>query len=209
MVTMTGRSPARVALAAWRWSWLRVCMCANMCANMCVCLCVSALLLGGCGPGVGGTGTGDTMDGLNVFGASAVSVCASDLAAVLACSSATGGGGGGAVAAPAPGTAPVYLADTIDGQRVAVSVQGNAIEVNAPCARVQFRGQWGVIAGQAARFYGTTGQDASSTLTPASLQAVVRGNGLELTLTDTQGRVLLGPVLVTVRPAPTVPGACG
>ena len=195
MVTMTGWSPARVALAAWRWSWLRVCMC------------VSALLLGGCGPGVGGTGTGDTIDGLNAFGASAVSVCASDLAAVLACPSATGGGG--AVAAPAPGTAPVYLADTIDGQRVAVSVQGNTIEVNAPCARVQFRGQWGLIAGQAARFSGTTGQDASSTATPAALQAVVRGNGLELTLTDTQGRVLLGPVLVSVQPAPAAPGGCG
>ena len=194
MVTMRGRSSARLVLSAWLGSWLWV----------------STLLLGGCGPGVGGTGTGDTIDGLNAFGASAVSVCASDLAAVLACASATGGGGGGGAAAPVPGTAPVYLADTIDGQRVAVSVQGNAIEVNAPCARVQFRGQWGLIAGQAARFYGTTGQDASTTATtPASLQAVVRGNGLELTLTATQGRVLLGPVLVTVRPAPAAPGACG
>jgi len=193
MATMSGRSSARVVRSAWLWSWLWL----------------SALLLGGCGPGVGGTGTGDTIDGLNVFGASAVPVCVSDLAVVLACPSATAGGGGGAVALT-PGTAPVYLADTIDGQRVAVSVQGNAIEVNAPCARVQFRGQWGAIAGQAARFYGSTGQDASTTATtPATLQAVVRGNGLELTLIDTQGRVLLGPVLVTVRPAPAAPGACG
>ena len=176
-------------------------------AALALCFLAATALLGGCGPGVGGTGTGDTVDAFAAFGASAASVCASELATVLACSAATGGGGG--AAAPAPGTSPVHLADTIDGQRVAVSVQGNVIEVNAPCARVQFRGQWGVIVGQAARFYGTTGQDASSTASPASLQAVVRGNGLELTLTDTQGRVLLGPVLVTVRPAPTALGACG
>ena len=166
------------------------------------------ILLGGCGPGVGGTGTGETADGLAAFGASAASVCASELAAVLAC--ATPSGGSGAVAAPAPGTAPVYLADTIDGRRVAVSVQGNLIELNAPCARVQFRGQWGAIAGQAARFYGSAGQDVSVTsTTPATLQAVVRGNALELTLTDALGRVLLGPVLVTVRPAAVVAGDCG
>ena len=171
-------------------------------------LLAAAAVLGGCGPGVGGTGTGDTIDAFAAFGASAAPVCASELASVLACSAPTGGGSGAAV--PAPGTSPVYLADTIDGQRVAVSVQGNAIEVNAPCARVQFRGQWGLIAGQAARFYGATGQDASApATTPASLQAVVRSNGLELTLTDTQGRVLLGPVLVTVRPAPAAPRGCG
>ena len=172
-------------------------------AALALCFLAATAVLGGCGPGVGGTGTGDTVDAFAAFGASAASVCASELATVLACSAATGGGGG--AAAPAPGTSPVHLADTIDGQRVAVSVQGNVIEVNAPCARVQFRGQWGLIAGQAARFYGTTGPEA----TPASLQAVVRGNGLELTLTDTQGRVLLGPVLVTVRPAPAAPGGCG
>ena len=171
-------------------------------------LLVSAAVLGGlagCGPGVGGTGTGtgtgDTVDALGVFGASATLVCASELAPVLACPVPSG------AAAPASGTAPVYLADGVDGRRVAVSVQGNLIEVNAPCARIQFRGQWGAIAGQAARFYGSTGQDAGAT--PATLQAVVRVNGLELTLVDTQGRVLLGPVLVTVRPAPVAAGDCG
>ena len=185
-------APVRAALACWL-------------------LAVSAAtaVLVGCGPGVGGTGTGDTLDALAPFGASAASVCASDLASVLACPVNTGVGGG--AGSPLPGTAPVYLADTIDGRRVAVSLQGNLIEVNAPCAAVQFRGQWGLVAGQVARFYGTTGQDAaaSTATTPATLQAVVRGNGLELTLTDTQGRVLLGPVLVTVRPTPAAPGACG
>ncbi len=172
-------------------------------------LLAATALLGGCGPGVGGTGTGDAADALGAFGATAASVCAGELATVLACAATTGGGGGGGgtAAAPAPGTAPVYLADTIDGRRVAVSVQGNLIDVNAPCARVRFRGQWGTIAGQAARFYGSTEQDGSST--PATLQAVVRGSGLELTLVDTQGRVLLGPVLVTARPAPVAAGDCG
>ena len=182
MATTTCLVSARAALAAW--------------------LLAVIAILGGCGPGVGGTGTGDTVDALSAFGATAASVCASDLAPVLACPAATGGGG----AAVAPGTAPVYLADTIDGRRVVVSVQGNLIEVNAPCARVQFRGQWGSIAGQAARFYGSTAQDGSTA--PATLLAVVRGNGLELTLVDALGRVLLGPVLVTARPVPAVAGNC-
>ena len=187
MATTTCLVSARAALAAW--------------------LLAVIAILGGCGPGVGGTGTGDTVDALSAFGATAASVCASDLAPVLACPAATGGGGGGGAAvAPAPGTAPVYLADTIDGRRVVVSVQGNLIEVNAPCARVQFRGQWGSIAGQAARFYGSTAQDGSTA--PATLLAVVRGNGLELTLVDALGRVLLGPVLVTARPVPAAAGNC-
>ncbi len=173
-------------------------------AGLALWLCSVALLLAACGPGVGGTGTGDTIDPLAVFGASPALVCGSELAAVLACNTPTGGG---SAAAPAPGTVPVYLAGTIDGRRVAVSIQGNVMELDAPCARIQFRGQWGLVAGQAARFYGSTSADASST--PAMLQAVVRGNGLELTLTDTQRHVLLGPVLVTVQPAPVAPGACG
>ena len=167
-------------------------------------LLVTAAVLGGlagCGPGVGGTGTGDIVDPLVVFGASTASVCASELAPVLACPVPGGAG------APVPGTAPVYLSDTTDGRRVVVRMEGNLIEVNAPCARIQFRGQWGAIAGQAARFYGSTGQDASAA--PATLRAVVRGNGLELTVVDALGRVLLGPVLVTVRPAPVVAGDCG
>ena len=179
-------------------------------ATLALWLLAATAMLGGCGPGVGGTGTGDAADALGAFGATAASVCAGELAAVLACAAPTGGGGGGGggtAAAPAPGTAPVYLADTIDGRRVVLSVQGNLIELHAPCARVRFRGQWGTIAGQAARFYGSTEQDGAST--PATLQAVVRGSGLELTLVDTQGRVLLGPVLVTVRPAPLAAGDCG
>lgn len=168
---------------------------------------VAAAILGGCGPGVGGTGTGETTAALAVFGASAAPVCSSELAPVLACAAPTGVGG---AAALAPGTAPVYLADTIDGRRVAVSVQGNLIELSAPCARVQFRGQWGAIAGQAARFYGSTGSTGThASGPPASLQALVRGNALELTLVDTQGLVLLGPVLVTARPAPAAVGDCG
>lgn len=194
MLATTCFAKARAALALWLLAAAAV-----------------TALFSGCGPGVGGTGTGDTIDAsaaFAAFGASAAPVCASDLAPVLACPATTGGGAGSAT--PAPGTSPVHLADTIDGQRVAVSVQGNVIEVNAPCARVQFRGQWGLVAGQAARFYGGTAQDASTLpTTPAALQAVVRGNGLELTLTDLQGRVLLGPVLVTVRPAPAVVGGCG
>ncbi len=165
-----------------------------------LCSLVAALLLGGCGPGVGGTGTGETQGALGHFGAAAASACGSDLAPLLACTA------GNASAAPAPGAAAVHLADTIDGRRVIVRVQGNLIEVTAPCARLQFSGEWGVIAGQAARFYGFATVDGS--LVPATLEAQSSGAGAQLTVRDETGRMLLGPVLVVVVAAPATPGGC-
>jgi len=130
-----------------------------------------------CGPGVGGSGTGQ---GLDTFGASAPA------------------GGGG--------SSTVYFADTTGSGRVAVTVQGDSIELDAPCAGLRFRGQWGLLAGQAARFYGLNGEGSSAQ--PAQVRASLAEGGLQLTVLDANGNVLLGPVLVTVRATAATPGGC-
>lgn len=159
------------------------------------------LALAACGPGVGGTGTGDTPSALTAFGAAPASVCSGDLGPLLSCPS------GGAAAAPAPGAGPLHLADTIDGRQVRVTVTGNTIELQAPCARLQFRGEWGVVAGQAGRFFGYT--DAGAAALPASLQVQVVSGGLQFTLRSAGGDTLLGPVLMTVVASAGTPGGCG
>lgn len=156
------------------------------------------VLLAACGPGVGGTGTGEEITALQDFGAAPASVCSGELAALAACP------GAGAAAAPAGST--IHLADTIDGRRVLVRLQGNAIEVDAPCARLQFRGQWGVVGNQAARFYGSATLDG--VLLPATMSAQPGAVGAQLTVSDAQGVTLLGPVLVIVVAAAATPGGC-
>lgn len=156
-----------------------------------------------CGPGVGGSGTGQ---GLADFGASAAPLCSSDIASALACPAGTAAPGASASAGSAGGSGTVYFADTIDGRRVAVTVQGNSIELSAPCAGISFRGDWGLLAGQAARFYGSTGDGSAAR--PAQLRASMDAGGLLLTLLDANGNPLLGPVLVTVRATAATPGGC-
>ena len=158
-------------------------------------------LLSGCGPGVGGTGTGETGGGLEAFGALPASVCSGDLAPIVACASLAG------AAAPTPGAAAVFLADTIDGRQVRVTLRGNTVELSAACVRVQFRGEWGAVAGQPGRYFGSA--EIDGTVAPAALQVQVNGGDVLLTLRDASGRVLLGPVLVRAVLTPSPPPTCG
>lgn len=157
-----------------------------------------AAFLGGCGPGVGGTGTGDTAAALVYFGASPASLCSSEIAALVPCQH------DGTMATPVPGAAPVFLADAAEGARVRVRLQDDTIEVVETCTPLEFRGQWGVIAGQSGRFYGHADPEA----VPATLEAQASGAGLLLTLRDGEGRVLLGPLVVTAMAAPPETPAC-
>ena len=163
------------------------------------CLALSAGLTA-CGPGVGGTGVGETQVALTSFGALSLPLCSSDLAPLLACPV------GASPVELAQGTAPVHFADTIDGRQVRVRVAGNEIELNAPCVLVLYRGLWGAQPGQSARFFGNTAPDTAPAA--ATLQAQVNGMGLQLTLHNAQGALLLGPLLVMPAPAPTQPAAC-
>ena len=163
--------------------------------------CAVLLWLSACGPGVGGTGTGETGGGLGSFGALPASVCSGDLASILSCAAPAG------AAAPVPGATAVFLADTTDGRQVRVTLRGNTVELSAACVRVQFRGEWGAVAAQPARFFGTA--DIDGTATPAALQVQVSGGDVQLTLRDTSGRVLLGPVLVRAVVTLSPPPTCG
>ena len=153
-----------------------------------------ALLIAACGPGVGGTGTGPNASALPAFSAAPAALCASDLAAQLAC-----GGAAGTAAAPLAGTGVVDFADALAPHRVSLRFEGNRVDLQAPCAAVQFSGEWGQAAGQTARFYGRVGADL------ATLVALPAGNGLSVQVLDSQGRTLFGPQLVERQTAAVTP----
>jgi hypothetical protein len=157
-------------------------------------------LLAACGPGVGGSGVGPTANGLAAFGATEAPVCGGELAALLGCPPA------GSVSSPVPASAPVFLADTTGGRRVAVQLQDGQIQIGAPCLPLSFRGTFGVVAGQAPRYYGFVDPDGTAALATAVAQA--DAGGVLLTVSDAQGRVLLGPVRLVPVAAPAAPGGC-
>ncbi|MEI2676371.1 MAG: DUF6502 family protein [Burkholderiaceae bacterium] len=93
---------------------------------------VLALLLAGllaaCGPGVGGSGTGATEDPLRQFGATALPACGNPLAPQLA--SCVKG-------------QPLSYADSSTLPRVTVQLLDSHLELQAPCAGLNFSGDWG------------------------------------------------------------------
>lgn len=162
------------------------------------------LLAAGCGPGVGGTGTGGT---LSDFGARPASVCTSDAASALACpGSGVGNVTTGASTAIEEGTALVHFADADRGVRVAFAA--NAVELDAPCRLLRFSGDFGITATNDARFFGTY-SDGAAPVRPASLQvtATAAPGQLSATLRDADGRIVLGPVMLQRVAAPAA-AAC-
>lgn len=144
-------------------------------------------LLAACGPGVGGSGTGEDQTPAPPLGASLAPLCASELAPLLQCPSGTTAPGAG-------GTDAVAFSGRIGGQDVALAVQGNQADLRVGCVLLRFRGQWGQVSGQAPRFYGYTDPDGQPAVATLELRPV--GNGLELTLRDASGGVIFGPQAV-------------
>lgn len=143
-------------------------------------------LLAACGPGVGGSGTGEDLTPLPSSGATALLLCSGELAPLLQCT-AVG-------AAATGGTARVAFSGRLGGQDVALELQGNRAELRVGCTLLRFRGQWGQLAGQPPRFYGYTDPDGAAAV--ATLEARLAGNEIELTLRDANGSVIVGPVNV-------------
>lgn len=168
------------------------------------------MALTACGPGVGGTGTGESpLPGLAAFGATSQPVCGAGFAAALNCPA-------GTIANPTPsadGTASVRFIDAGQGARLVVEISGNAVRLDALCQGLHFSGDWGTTASGGSRFYGSYLVDGSLQRVNASLavQAVPGSTTGELTATlqDAEGRLVLGPL--TLRPAPLPlpsPGKC-
>lgn len=151
-------------------------------------------LLAGCGPTTGGTGTGEGAITLASFGASATSTCSAPFAGVLDC-----GATSLTPASPAllPGTAPVvFVGDAASGPYV-LTVQDNHAVLQSRCSAARFEGDFGVLPGGEARFFGSwvgAGQ-AAPWRAQLWLQSVPgRDAGLLLQVLDAEGRVLLGPL---------------
>ncbi len=164
------------------------------------------LPLAACGPGMGGSGTGQTSDPpvvgspLPPSGANVTALCASELAPALACPS-------GNVVSPdaiARGTAPANFVGSVDDATpVRARLEGNRIEFTVGCTQWRFVGDWGAVAGQEPRFYGFI--NPGSEQLAATLQAQRDGTALWLTVRAADGTALYGPVRVT--PAAAAP-AC-
>lgn len=162
---------------------------------------VGMLSFAGCGPGVGGTGTGGAA--FVAFGASATSVCNGAIAAELACSQAPVPSGPGAT-----GTLPVQFVDAA-GQ-ITLDVNGNLAELEASCLRLRFNGEFGRGAGGAEGFFGSYEVDGNGIDVLAALSAVpVAGGALTIELRDIDGHVAVGPVLLRRATAPLpAPNPC-
>jgi hypothetical protein len=167
--------------------------------------CALVALTVGCGPGVGGTGTGYASDGLNAYGAAAASVCSSDFAGLLACPPASGTTGPGSVG-PAVGTVRVHFSGTFEGRRVEVVIEDNRIELSLPCEGLRFVGVWGAQGQLGLRFYGSF-VDASASQQLASLLVQVSAGTLVVRVLDLDSQLLLGP-LGLLRLATPPPASC-
>lgn len=162
---------------------------------------LGALLLAGCGPGVGGTGTGDAA--FAAFGASAAPVCGGSVAAELSCPSAP------AVPVPPGGTLPVQFVDAA-GQ-VVLELNGNLAQLDASCLHLHFNGEFGTGTGGLQGFFGSYEIDGNGVDVLAALSTVplVGGGALTIELRDVDAAAVVGPVLLrrAIGPLPA-PGAC-
>jgi hypothetical protein len=162
--------------------------------------CGVALLLG-CGPGVGGTGTG-SQEALTAFGAAPATLCASPLGASLGCTASPG------TASPGSSVALPWLVDSASAARVTAHVSGDDVAFEAHCEGLHFEGRWGAVAGQGERFYGFATLGSVGTPVLATLSLVPQAGGVSTLLQDSQGRVLSGPHLLLAQTTPPPAAAC-
>jgi hypothetical protein len=163
---------------------------------------LGALLVVGCGPGVGGTGTGDAA--FAAFGASAAPVCGGNVAATLACPSAP------PVGPVSPGgTLPVQFVDPA-GQ-VVLELNGNVALLDASCQHLHFSGEFGTGTNGSQGFFGSYEINGSGpdVLAALSTTPVVGGTALTIELRDVTGQAVVGPVLLQrATGALPTPGPC-
>jgi hypothetical protein len=170
------------------------------------CLLLALVLSAGCGPGLGGSGTGPSVDPVTALGAMPSNLCGSELAASLQC-------GAAGPATPAAGTAAVAYADATQAGALLppalARFEGNRIDFELPCQKLRFSGQWGQAPGQSARFFGFLEQGGTQVL--ASLSVLAVGDKLQLQLRDAQGQALGDTRTLTRLQAapPAGPSSCG
>lgn len=148
------------------------------------------LWLTGCGPGVGGSGTGEPAQAVADFGAVAAPVCGAPFVARLSCAPSPAG----AAAPSAAGTTAVRFVDLATGGQISATLLGNGIELSARCQRLRFSGEWAVVGAGDARYYGTLTDEGTGLSRLASLSVAELAGGLQVLLRAFDGSVVLGPV---------------
>jgi hypothetical protein len=145
-----------------------------------------AWLLAGCGPGLGGTGTGATQDALAAYGAREVPVCEAAFADLLGCARPSAG------AAPAPAVDGRFFAESTPASRTLLELDGQQAQFKLRCLNTVFIGTYAQVGTAPPRYYGNTIEGGSRTAL-ATLQVQRSAGGLSLTLVDVGGRVVFGP----------------
>ena len=159
----------------------------------------------GCGPGVGGTGTGEGY-ALEFFGARAASVCTAPFASELKCPSRI-------VIGPArvdvsQGSELVVWVDDPDSGRVAARIDGNTINFNAYCDDVHFEGTWGETKDGDSRFFGHYTVSGAGVAIPGTLVVQPRSDDFVLVLSDAQGGTVFGPIALQVSESGSAASSC-
>lgn len=146
-------------------------------------------LLAACGPGVGGTGTGNGaappgVAGLDYFGAQTANACLTAFGPLIGCTTTTGD-----PAQPLP--------TSLAGECAAATFEGNDVVLDVVCLGWTFSGRWGLSADGKLRYFGLVGPDLLLPPTdPAALEVQVQGSSLVLWLHAADGRLLAGPLVV-------------
>ncbi|MFO1267433.1 MAG: hypothetical protein U1F67_12035 [Rubrivivax sp.] len=169
-------------------------------ALLLVVLAFALALLGGCGLGLGGTGTGATADAMAAYGARDVPVCESDFADLIGCNAPSAG------AAPLP-AGGALLRRVVAGQRHAAGARRQRSAVESALRRHRLHRQLGQVGTAAPRYYGNA-IEGGSRVQLASMQVQRSGNGVNVTLVDSLGRVIAGPLLLTPVAGTTNAAAC-
>jgi hypothetical protein len=177
---------------------------AARCSRLWVCGLPLALVLAACGPGVGGTGIGADLPSLASFGAIEASVCKSEFAARLNCSQASAVAGAPTSPALDAGTGTLVLSDATG--RIRIQLDGNQVELQAPCQNLVFKGVWGQVPGQAPRYFGAF--ETASSVGPGSLALETSGTSIGARVLDQEGRTLAGPFVLTPSQG-AAPASCG
>lgn len=154
---------------------------------------LAALLLAGCGPSGGGTGTGDALLPLSDFGARATSSCSAPFASALDCDVvATTITSADALA----GTAEVLFGSGGGRDAVRLRLRANVAELDLSCGTARFDGTWGVGADGTQGYFGQWRTGDGMLRARLLLRAQADGS-LQMTLSDhDSGQLLLGARLV-------------
>ncbi len=151
------------------------------------------LALVGCGPGVGGTGTGGQSSALELFGAKPASVCSASFARQLKCP--TRIVVGPTFVEPVEGTESDVWVDEPQNGQVTARINDSDIEFRAFCDGVRFSGTWGKREDEAVgHFYGYFTAPDLIVSAPGTLSAHAADDGrLAYVLRDGAGQVVFGP----------------